>query len=107
VVDQEYHDVEHIKPSHPGFQIRNLLMKNYHLSESDIAERMGTTSKRVAEILAESEPLTLSDARNLKAHIGHAAVNLLRLQVARDFFEKNDRRPNLEERETLFAALDL
>ncbi len=103
--DQIYTDVERVKPSHPGLLIRTFLMKNFALNESDIAQRMRTTRERVAGILAESQPLTLADAKNLKKHFGDAAISLLRLQVARDFFERNERRPTFEEKEKLFQAL--
>jgi len=102
--DQNYYDVEHIKPAHPGFLIENLLMKNYMLTKEDIAERMGTSPERMTGILDGSERFTLDDAKNLKKHFGHAAINLMRIQVSRDFFEQNGRRANDAEREKLFAT---
>ena len=82
-------------------------MKNFRLSESDIAEHMKTTPERVAGILAGSEPFTLDDAKNLKKHFGAAAVSLIRQEAMRDFFDGHGRRPNDAEKEKLFAPLVL
>lgn len=98
---------DHIRPAHAGFLMRHVLMANFRLSETAMAEIMETSPARVASILDGSEKLSSDDAGHLKDRFGSAAVSLMRVQEMGSFFDAHGRRPDQREKEIIFSRLAL
>lgn len=75
------------RPSHPGAILREIFLPAAHLSQGDLAKRLGVPRHAISQIVNEQRPITPDLANRLGRFFGNGAALWLRLQQQLDVWD--------------------
>jgi len=76
----------HGPPTHPGAMLREEFLKPLHLTQTEVAKRLGVSYPRLNELLQGKRGVTPDTALRLEALFGMEAQFWLNLQLAWDLY---------------------
>ncbi|MFZ2650817.1 MAG: HigA family addiction module antitoxin [Burkholderiaceae bacterium] len=74
-------------PAHPGALLRQVVLPELRITQSELAERLAVSRRTVSEILHERRPVTPDMAIRLGKLIGNGPGLWLRMQQALDVWQ--------------------
>lgn len=74
------------KPTHPGAILREDVLPELKLSQTEISERLGVSRRTVSEIVHEHRPVTADMAIRLARFLGGTPNSWLNMQQALDLW---------------------
>ncbi len=74
------------KPTHPGAILREDILPELKMTQSDIAETLGVSRRTISQILNEHRPITPDMAMRLERFLGTSAESWLNMQRALDLW---------------------
>ena len=75
------------RPTHPGALLRGTVVPACGLNKSEIADRLGISRQHLYDIMAEKKPVSPEVAVRLGKLFGNGPGLWLRMQVARDTWD--------------------
>lgn len=75
------------RPTHPGAILREDVLPNLGISQTELADKLSVSRRTVSQILHEHRPLTPDMAIRLSHLLGTTAESWLNMQLALDIWE--------------------
>ena len=75
------------RPSHPGAVLRDWMLPESHLTQTELAARLGVSRRTINQIVNELRPVTPDLANRLGRFFGNGAEFWMRLQQQMDLWD--------------------
>jgi antitoxin HigA-1 len=75
------------KPTHPGAILREDILPSLHITQTELADRLGVSRRSISQILHEHRPLTPDMAIRLAHFLDTTPQSWLNMQQALDIWE--------------------
>lgn len=104
-MNTDHTKVRNSPPPHPGKLLDRVLLRNYQLTASDLANSIANhvgkspiDASYINNIIDGKSDITIEVANALRPIFGMAANGLLRMQEVYNFYIQNGRRPSQNEK---------
>jgi len=86
------------RPTHPGALLRDDILPETGLTQTDLADQLGVSRRTINEIVQEHRPVTIDMACRLARAFGNSPQFWLNMQQAVDIWDANQARGGEYER---------